>query len=242
MDESPAKLHQQAISAALASNWEEALKINQQIIALDPENVEALNRIARVYFELGDLTQAKRHYDQVLKKDPYNQIAAKFLKRIKTFSKKGGKLGNHNNYIQATDLFIEEAGKTRVVTLLKVAEPQKLSLLSSGMIVNLVAKNRGIIATDQAGEYLGALPDDLSHHLLRLIKGGNKYQAIIKTIKTNSVSILIREVFRSARFRNQPSFLDTLNEVHAYSSDHIIIPDDAEEFVMLEDDEAEETA
>lgn len=227
MDDSPSDLLKQAIAAALSSQWEEAVRLNQLIINVDPKNVDALNRLGRASFELGELAISKKCFTEAVENDPYNQIAVKFLKRIEMFSKKGSKMEcrpSHNVVI--SDLFIEEPGATKIVTLLKVAEPQKLSLLSSGTLINLVVKNRCIAVTDMDGEYLGVLPDDISHHLMRLIKGGNKYQAIIKTVKTNGLSVLIKEVFRSARFKNQPSFLDGLNVSLSYSSDLIIHNDD----------------
>lgn len=234
MDENTsALLKQQAIDAALSAQWQKALELNQQIIQAHPENVDALNRTARAYFELGDLDQSRKHYQKALEFDPYNQIAFKFLKRIEACKKKGGRDGtnSHNHHLPiSADLFIEEPGKTKVVNLLKLAEPQKLSLLSPGTMVSLVVKNRGVSVTDLDGEYLGVLPDDLSHQLIRLIKGGNKYQALLKTIKTNSLTVLIREEYRSARFKNQPSFLDNMDVSTTYSSDHIIVPmDDYEE-------------
>lgn len=239
MDDSQ-KLHQMAISAALSSNWEDAIKLNQQIIEDNPKNIEALNRLARAYFELGDLKSAQKYFETALKYDPYNQISFKFIKRIETFKKKGAKLDNRLNPLTLqSDLFIEEPGKTKLATLLKVAEPQKLSLLSAGTLVNLTIKNRVIAVTDQNDEYLGVLPDDLSHHLIRLINGGNRYQALIKTIKTNGLSILIRELHRSSRFKNQPSFLDGLNSAFAYSSDHIVMPSDSQEELSYEMDEEE---
>lgn len=238
MDDSPAILRQQAITAALLSDWDEALRLNQLILDVDPKNTDALNRIARAYFELGNLIESKKHFENALIQDPYNQIAAKFLKRIETFSKKGIKVPHSTcPMLIDSDLFIEEPGKTKLVTLLKVAEPQKLSLLSAGVMVNLVLKNRGVSVTDQDGDYLGVLPDDTAHQLIRLIKGGNKYQALIKTIKTNSLSLLVREVYRSARFRNQPSFLDGLNTTFAYSSNHIIVQDDMDDEAPFDSEE-----
>lgn len=243
MDDSSANLHRQAIQAALSSNWQEAVQLNQQIIEVEPTSVEALNRLARAYFELGELVKSKKHFQKSLEVDPYNQIAAKFIKRIEAFSKCGKnncKPGQILNQIDS-DLFIEEPGKTKLVTLLKVAEPQKLSMLSAGAQVILVNKNRGVTITDQDDGYLGVLPDDISHHLVRLMNGGNKYQAIIKTIKTNSLSILVREVFRAAKFRNQPSFLDSTNASFTYSSDHIFVPNDSEDEPPLESYEEEES-
>src|SRR5206468_2099564 len=75
-----------------------------------------------------------------------------------------------------------------------------------GMPVELIVKNRKITILDRRGIYLGILPDDLSHLLLRLIKGGNKYQGFVKSVRSNGLTILIRESFRSKRFKNQPSF------------------------------------
>ena len=117
-----------------------------------------------------------------------------------------------------------------------MAEPQKLLTLSPGSIVNLIAKKRGISVVDSYNQYLGALPDDSAHHLQKLISGGNKYQVIIKSVKNNGLSILIREVFRSKKFKNQASFLDE-SRVLAYSSDNISLMKE-----MPEDDTGEEAS
>lgn len=210
MDTNPqSNLSQLAIDAALDSRWEEALKLNRKIIKLDPQNVDALARLARVYMEKGRLNLAKKYYSEVIKIDPYNPIALKNLKIIKSFKPNG-----QNGIIHASDsklsaaLFLQEPGKTKVVNLLKVAEPQKLSQAYCGMPVEMVIKNRKITVADGLGNYLGVLPDDVNHHLLRLLKGGNKYSLFIKSIKVNGLAVLIKEIFRSKRFKNQPSFLE----------------------------------
>lgn len=242
--DSTTTLAQLAIEAALTSNWQQAIDLNTEILNEEPKSVEALNRLGRAYFEIGKLPESKEAFDKSLNNDPYNQIAAKFIKRIETCKKKSPKMqqnaGSAHNVPQVdSDLFIEEPGKTKLVTLLKVAEPQKLSLLSPGALVILNIKNKIIAIQDTDGEYLGVLPDDLSRHLVRLIHGGNKYQAIIKTVKVNGLSILIRETYRSVRFKNQPSFLDNLNMAQTYSSDNIVITDEAEEDSVVETDEEE---
>lgn len=242
MDDSIAHLHQQAITAALSSDWKLSVKLNKEILKEDCINVGALNRLARSHFELGDLKLAKSFYTQALKIDPYNAIATKFLKRIEACNKKtfkGSPLPSLDNPCVPinNNLFIEEPGRTKMVTLLKLAEPHKLSLLSAGTPVRLILKNRGIGVTDIQGEYLGILPDDISHHLAKLIKGGNRYQSFIKSIKLKSLSIIIREEFRAARFKNQPSFLDNTNGLTTYSSEHIIVPDMEEETTPDETEE-----
>lgn len=201
-------LHQQAIQAALSSHWENAIKINKEILKVDPQNIDALNRLAKAYFETGKYSLAKKYYSATLKYDPYNPIAAKNLKILKATKSDEKNIIPLANKISSS-LFLQEPGKTKVVNLLKVAEPQKLSQVYPGMEVAMVMKNRGIVITTLAAGYLGVLPDDLSHQLIKLTRGGNKYEIFIKAVRVNGLTVLIREVFRSKRFHNQPSFLDS---------------------------------
>lgn len=210
MDATPksSSLYHQAIDAALDSRWDEALKINKKIIKLDPQNVDALNRQARAYMELGKPNLSKKYYSLVLKVDPYNPIALKNLKIMKSFKSKNLNFIPNGHTKLSPSLFLQEPGKTKMVNLLKVAEPQKLSQAFCGMQVEMAIKNRKITIVDTNSNYLGVLPDDVSHHLLRLFKGGNKYDLFIKSVRVNSLSIIIKETFRSKRFKNQPSFLE----------------------------------
>lgn len=217
-------LQKKAIEAAISCQWEQALSLNQQLIDLEPENVESLNRLAKAHFELGHYSDSKKIYQKVLELDPYNTIAEKNIKRLGSFKANGTNhtSNNHQPITISPALFVQEPGITKSVTLIKVAEPQKIILLSAGQPVNLVVKSRGISVTDSHNQYIGALPDDVSFHLLKLINGGNRYNAYIKSAKANSVVILIREMFRSKRFKNQASFLDNTKTL-SYSSDHITL-------------------
>lgn len=203
-----------AIDAALDCHWDDALKLNKQILKVDPKNVDSLNRLARVYMETGKNNLAKKYYAEVLKIDLYNPIAIKNLKIIKSF--KPGKTGDfviHTNGTSklSASLFLQEPGKTKIVNLLKVAEPQKLSKAYCGMQVSILIKNRRITIIDADENYLGVLPDDINYHLLRLLRGGNKYNLFIKSIRVNGLAVLIKETYRSKRFKNQPSFLENSN-------------------------------
>lgn len=212
--QSAASLPHLAINAALESRWEDAISINQEIIKNDPKNIDALTRLARAYFELGDLPEAKKLYTEALEYDPYNPIAQKNLKIIESYKKitkikKTLYPNGSKDYPQeriSPSLFLQEPGKTKIVNLLKVAEPRQLTILYPGIPVELTTKNRKLIVTDRAGIYLGVLPDDISHRLIRLIDGGNKYLSLVKSVRPNALTILIKESFRSKKFKNQPSF------------------------------------
>lgn len=197
-----------AIEAALDSRWADATKLNRHMIRINPQNVDALARLARAYMELGRFNLAKKYYSQALKFDPYNPIASKNLKIIKAFKTPSSHHPPNGQGRLSPSLFLQEPGKTKVVNLLNVAEPQKLSQAFCGMKVGMVVKNRKVIVVDESGGYFGVLPDDICHHLIRLLKGGNKYDLFIKAIRVNALSVLIKEVFRSKRFKNQPSFLE----------------------------------
>ncbi len=231
-------LQKQAIDAALNCKWQEAAQINQKLNLLDPENIPCLNRLAKALTELGQYTQAKKIYNEVLKLDPYNPIAAKNLKRISGL-KDDAPHHDSSELPQklSAALFLQEPGVTKIVNLIKVAEPQKLSSLTTGMTVNVVPKNRGIVINALDNSYLGVLPDDISHQLLKLIKGGNKYQAVIKSIKSNGLTVLIRETYRSRRFKNQPSFLDD-SQISSFT-DHISLPSEGLDESSSDSEEAE---
>ena len=69
------ELAQKAIHAALASEWDEAVKINKAILKENSEDIGALNRLARAYAELGKINLAKRTSAKVLRIDSHNKIA-----------------------------------------------------------------------------------------------------------------------------------------------------------------------
>lgn len=244
VDESPESqdLSRLAIDAALSSNWEEALKLNKKIIKEEPQNVDALARLARVYMEMGRSTLAKKYYGEVVKIDPYNPIALKNLKIIKSFKSNGHYSGHTYSVFPAklsASLFLQEPGKTKIVNLLNIAEPQKLSTTYCGMPVKMLIKNRKITIVDDYNNYLGVMPDDISHYLLRLIRGGNKYQLFIKSIRVNALAVLIKEIYRSKRFKNQPSFLE--NPTNTLKLTEIFTPFDSSNNSEEGEDLEEET-
>ena len=252
MDDNPlsSSLQHQAIEAALTLRWVDAVRLNRKILKLDPQNVDALSRQAKAYLELRKYALAKKYYSTVLKSDPYNPIALKNLKILKAIKiskaflriSKVQKSPNGQNRIFGEDrlsaaLFLQEPGKTKVVTLLHVAEPQKLSQTYCGMRVEMVIRNRKFTIISEDGTYLGVLPDDICHKLLRLTRGGNKYSLFIKSIRVNGMSVLIKETYRSKRFKNQPSFLE--NSPQNYSDDMLTSFDDKSP--EPEEETAEET-
>lgn len=207
-----------AIEAAIACDWQEAAKINQKIINSDEQDVEALNRLARAQACCHQVTKSLKTYKKVLEIDPYNIIARKNFEKLSKLEKVNGSSKTNGHTQQMTngqklsDIFLFEPGKTKIVNLLNLAPPFILALLNCGDKVEFLLKKHGICISDADGTYLGALPDDLAHKLLSYIQGGNKYEVYVKYATTKNLTVFIREVERSTKFSNQPSFSTGLSD------------------------------
>ena len=55
-----------AIQQALASQWEDAILTNRNILNLFPNDPEAYNRLGKAYSELGHYTDARQAYLKTL--------------------------------------------------------------------------------------------------------------------------------------------------------------------------------
>ncbi|HUW21729.1 MAG TPA: tetratricopeptide repeat protein [Candidatus Bathyarchaeia archaeon] len=197
-------LEKEAIRAAGCEDWQQAIRYNQAIIRLSPKNISALNRLAWAYAEVGKIKQAKTTYKRVLTFDKYNLIANKNLARLTIIQEK--QPIRKIPLKKVSSLFLEEAGKTKVISLVRLASPKTLANLSCGELVKLDVKKRFISVRSDNNRYLGTLPDDVSFRLLRLIKGGNKYRAWIKGVDKDNLQIFIRELRRGKKYKDVTSF------------------------------------
>lgn len=186
-------LQDKAIRSALSGDWESAVEINLEILADNPDNITALNRLGRAYTELGQKEAAKDAYEQVLKIDKYDTIASKNLKL----------LPHQKNNLASVELanedFIESPGLTKSTTLIKVASRDILLSLSCKQCLVLVPRTRLVAVNTLDKICIGCLPDDLSLKLLGLMKSGYEYTACLKGASDNTATIFIRETKRPKR-------------------------------------------
>jgi len=202
----PTVLEEQAIKAALAQNWPKALEINKKILKDSPKNIAALNRLGRAYWEMGKIEQAQQAYKKVLSLDRFNPIANKNLKRLTKPAQVKKIADRQKTSLRLGEIFLEEPGKTKIVKLVRLASPSVLAQLNNADLVTLKAKKRTISVLSEKENYLGTIPEDLSTRLIKFIKGGNQYQAFVKSVDHQKLEILIREVSRAKKFSNTPSF------------------------------------
>ncbi|KKR42318.1 MAG: hypothetical protein UU51_C0005G0007 [Microgenomates group bacterium GW2011_GWC1_41_20] len=193
---------QTAVSLALSGKWDEAITVNLDILKSDPQDTGALCRLARAYYELGEISKAQDTTNKILEIEPANTIAIKFYEKLK--------IPRTNDtpapFLRYTESFLEEPGKTKLVGLLNLGEPENFVNLDPGEDVKLAAYSHRVSVTTNDGKYIGRLPDDISAKLKYLIKGGNKYQALIKSVSPKEITVFVRELEKGPGMEGSPSF------------------------------------
>ena len=194
-------LKTQAIQTALQGNWQEAILLNKNLVKQDPDDIDALNRLALAYMITGKSKEAKTAYQKVVNIDPLNSIALRNLKKLKdknlTFS---------SSTYQINNAFLEEPGKTKVIELINIAQPKIVESLRGGQLLNLTIKRLKIFVQDDK-QYIGVLPDDIAKRLIKFIKSGCQYEAFLKSANSHKVTVFIKETKKTTRFKDQSSFL-----------------------------------
>ena len=199
------QLKDKAIQAMLLGDWKNATTLNRALLNENPKDIDALNRLAYAFTILGKIQDARSTYRKVLKLDILNQIAIRNIKKLTDFGPR--QIAKSISSIKGVNnIFLEETGKTKIISLVNTAQPQIIALLKTGQPVIAAIKRSKIFIQDQNKQYLGVLPDDIGRRLIKLIKGGNTYTACIKSATEHNVAVFIKEVKRAGRYKNQPSF------------------------------------
>lgn len=210
-------LTSQAIKASQESHWQAGCALNDQILELEPKDVGALNRLAFCYMQLGEMNKAKATYEKVIALERFNGIASKYLALIKA------KLDFVPPAPTLNEDFIEEPGKTKSVTLQRLADPDVLQRTAVATNCELIVKNHRVdVRTIDGKVYLGSLPDDIAFRLQRLIRSGNAYAVFVQSTTKKSCTIFIKETVRSQAALATPSFPSNSNQSPALQEDVLL--------------------
>lgn len=228
---------QHAIHCALSGNWKQAIIANLAILEQDDKDVEALNRLARAYYETGKVKHAVQTAKRVLKLDPFNSIAKKSLDRFEKGPNSNSPKGAAPSVLSG---FLEEPGKTKTVNLLHLGASSILTKLNSGDEAKLgVLGHRVTILTIPDNKLVGRLSDDLSARIKHLVKRGNSYKVFIKSVefdadkKPQNVWVFIKEVKKVKELEDVPSFSSERIDYIAFTSPKVA---DREALTHLQED------
>jgi len=238
----------EAIALALKGEWERAAEVNQAILALFSDDVDAMNRLGKAFMELNCYDRAREVLDTVVVKAPYNAIARKNLARLGQLESIPAAAQPVKKTASVPQLFIAESGKSATTVLEKMAAARVAASVAPGEPVTLAAEQQCLRAYIRENEYLGQVEPKLARRLLRLMDGGNRYAAAVLGINDWGLSIILREVYRHPSLHNISSFpaaskgeyrvyLD--NELLRYLEDGDLDEEDAEESGEYDDTVAE---
>ncbi len=196
----------EAISLALKGEWRRAAEVNQAIISLYPDDVDAMNRLGKAFMELSQYEEARQVLAELTEKAPYNAIARKNLARLEQLESNPAAGRQTSKPGSASKLFIAESGKSGSTVLQGPATAGVVASIAHGDPVKLAVKNHSILAYTHEDGYLGRIEAKLAARLARLISGGNRYEAAVVGINDWGITIIIRETYRHPSLHNISSF------------------------------------
>ena len=184
-----------AVALAMRSNWNDAVVMNRAIVKEFPDDLEAHNRLGKALSELGRNKDAKEAFQRALEISPHNGIARKNLDRLMSIGDEDAPR-SQSRADAAPRVFIEESGKATTTSLISLAPPGTLLKLAPGHRLSLEIENRRLKVLSARGEYVGSVEPRLTARLLRLVRGGNQYEAAVTSASAHELSLIIRETFK----------------------------------------------
>jgi tetratricopeptide (TPR) repeat protein len=200
------QLSDQAIAHATAAQWTEAKETNERLLELGAD-AEAENRLAKAHWELGELGEAREHYQTALALDPTNRIAERNIDRLRILLVDAGEkaVPAQEGSKAAVSIFVEETGKTGFGFLTDLPNPRKLAQVNPGDAVELTPEGGRLIAFSN-GMRIGIVEPRVAARLLKLMADGNKYAAGVTSLGDKDVRIIIREIYQDPRNYGKVSF------------------------------------
>jgi len=196
----------QAIAHASAAEWADAADANRRILEMGPDP-EAENRLAKAYWELGELAAAREHYQTALALDPTNRIAERNIDRLRVLLVEAGEktVPAIAGSKAPVSIFVEETGKTGFAFLTDLPDPRKLAQVNPGDAVELTPEGNRLIAISNRIR-IGVVEPRVAARLLKLMADGNKYYAGVTSLGDKDVRIIIREIYQDPRNYGKVSF------------------------------------
>ena len=237
-------LSEAAIAHATRGEWEEAVVANRQLLELGPD-IDACNRLGKALAELGRHAEALEAYEQALERDATNRIAQRNIERLRMLmaANRPPVNGKGRPDKAPVTLFIEEMGKTGRARLINLAAPRVLAPLSPGDAISLHAQGDELVAS-VGSTPIGRVEPRIATRLLKLIAGGDRYDAAVTTIHEagGEVVVMIREVFTHPNNFGKVSFPtqgQTGTGVRPYMKGNALRYDDDDEVEEADEDSEE---
>lgn len=256
-------MQNEAITYARNGNWEAAIDSSRQLLSSDPNDIETLNRLAKAYFENGELDNAEQTYQRVLELSEHNPIARRMVGLI---SRTRSAPAKTREFVDMR-MFAIETGKSTLTSLhidtdaeISLVPGEKLTLRANTQPIHYdgqknPARATGDIENESApasflddaialdvydcnGINLGRLEPRLAARLIRFMKLGNEYTAAVLSLndKRDQIQIVIRESHRNPDNRHEVSFPGKLIDENDRRVGFDEIEDDIDDIESTEDE------
>ncbi|MEW6142062.1 MAG: tetratricopeptide repeat protein [Chloroflexota bacterium] len=238
------ELVDEAIALAKQSRWEEAVAVNKALLEGFPTDVDAHNRLGRALMELGRFAEAREAYAKAIELAPNNQIARKNLERLSLLKQLKQKEGAPVSQQAAVspEFFVWESSKSRVVRLYHLASRRVLAKMAAGDQVFLKPRGKHLQVETAEKEVLGWVEPRYELRLLQLMKGGNKYDAAVVSVDSDSMKIIIIESYQHPKQAGKLSFPATSGAGLKGGKETLLrrVEEDLDELEFSETEEGEE--
>lgn len=215
---------QLAIDAAINNDWYTAIKLNQQIIDVDNNNINAYLRLGFALLRTKQIDEAERAYKKAIEIQPKNRFAIDNLERISIIKQSNHSTDQHNGSIEKQNLnpslFLDVPGKTKAVPLVNLGQKQVLAQLSIGQEVFFRLKKKHIEIRTKNNDYIGALPNDISKRIEYFLQNDSQYGIYIKEALLTSVTVFIKEIRKGQEVDSLLSFPESAQMLNILSKTH----------------------
>jgi tetratricopeptide (TPR) repeat protein len=225
------------------------------LLSSDPNDVETLNRLAKAYFENGEIDNAEQTYQRVLEISEHNPIARRMVSLIARTRLAPAKT---REFVDMR-MFAIETGKS-TLTSLHIDTDAEISLVpGEKLTLRANTQSTGNAKPDIENEFpaksflddaialdvydcndvnLGRLDPRLAARLIRFMKLGNEYTAAVLSLneKRDQIQIVIRESHRNPDNRHEVSFPGKLIDENDRRVGFDEIEDDIDDVESVEDD------
>jgi tetratricopeptide (TPR) repeat protein len=209
-------MSREAISLALDGNWERAIEVNRNLLDLFDDDVESMNRLGKALMEIGRYNEAGQILEHLTRIAPYNSIAKRNMARLNRLAETPAPSKQIRKTGGEPRLFIEESGKSGTTILLRPAAAAVVAHIAPGDFISLFRDKHIMSVSTREEEYLGQIEPRLSRRLIRLLDGGNQYEAAIISANERGICIIIRETYCSPTLRDVCSFPSKGKEEHRF--------------------------
>lgn len=259
-------MQNEAITYARNGNWDAAIDSSRQLLSSDPNDIETLNRLAKAYFENGEIDSSEQTYQRVLEISEHNPIARRMVGLIS----RTRSAPNKTREFVDMRMFAIETGKSTLTNLhidtdaeISLVPGEKITLRANTQPVKQIQTDGKKKAGKQAAAAassapatsflddaialdvydcndvnLGRLEPRIAARLIRFMKLGNEYSAAVLSLneKRDQIQIVIRESHRNPDNRHEVSFPGKLIDENDRRVGFDEIEDDIDDIESTEED------